>query len=79
VAERLAEAARAAVEAAMANLNKTNKDFRKGANKGKRKIPENRKRNQSYEDGGVSRSGNGATGEDEEEGTDNILGVVRRR
>jgi hypothetical protein len=38
------------------------------------------KRNQSYdEDGGVSRDASGATGEEGKEGTDNILGVVRRR
>jgi hypothetical protein len=63
----------------MANMKKPNKALRKGANKGKRRIPEDRKRNQSYEDGGVSRNGSGTTGEEQEEGTDNILGVVRRR
>jgi hypothetical protein len=43
----------------MANMKKPNKALRKGANKGKRRIPEDRKRNQSYEDGGVSRNGMG--------------------
>jgi hypothetical protein len=63
----------------MTNLNKTNKALRKGTNKGERKTPEDRERNQSYEDGGVTRDGSGATGEEGKEGTDNILGVVRRR
>jgi hypothetical protein len=71
----------------MANLNKKNKALRKGANKDKRKTPENRKRNQktpetereSYEDGGVCRNESGATEEEAKEGKDNILGVVRRR